>query len=670
MKRRFLSAFLALCLCLGLLPGPALAVSRYKGRYTEEEAAARGLDLTFSAEVLDFGTAEYQEGKDLFPQTLSISVTNNGSEELRYRGWSIATDVPVEVVSKEGLTTTTVYQEAYVIPPGAWITYPVEAKWIMPGDTVTFTFKCNLDYVRSLKDRDISLMLDFPDSTPKLDEADIYHAIPVLVEVTAPDYGRDLVVDRDSLEFVQYDPDSEAPAPQTVTVTHTGATDQVYYVRVDCSFDFILAGGHQKKEYTQTSYFTYLSPGEQCTITITPPMRWYSSPKNYEGTLSIRGEIDSQSDNPGNKQDEELTVKLTTRSLIAGSYRINTSASANGTLTPSEPDEIGTNGLPVPFGGSQTFTATPDPGYMVAAFYVDGLDMGRINSYTFTDIADNHSVEVVFEPEDWPYWYSPTTSEIWSNYPYTGTTTAVVYGKNWPVYVYPVGTVFYAKSEMWATAEDKEYTLLAKEMAPYPGIPYELYRAYPSSPSVWLILQGDPPVSTDPADQPSSWAAEQVQQAIAAGLVPAALRGKYAQTATRAEFCALATALYETATGSPITQRATFSDTNDVNVEKMAALGVVNGVGNGRFDPNGPLTREQAATMLSRLAEAAGHPLAAGTASFADSAAIASWAAGAVGQVQAAGVMQGTGGGNFTPQGSYTREQSILTILRLYQLLK
>ena len=102
----------------------------------------------------------------------------------------------------------------------------------------------------------------------------------------------------------------------------------------------------------------------------------------------------------------------------------------------------------------------------------------------------------------------------------------------------------------------------------------------------------------------------------------------------------------------------------------MAALGVVNGVGNGRFDPNGPLTREQAATMLSRLAEAAGHPLAAGTASFADSAAIASWAAGAVGQVQAAGVMQGTGGGNFTPQGSYTREQSILTILRLYQLLK
>ena len=58
--------------------------------------------------------------------------------------------------------------------------------------------------------------------------------------------------------------------------------------------------------------------------------------------------------------------------------------------------------------------------------------------------------------------------------------------------------------------------------------------------------------------------------------------------ATQAEFYALATALYETGTGSPITQRVTFSDTSDVNVEKIAALEMVNGVGNDRFDPDGP----------------------------------------------------------------------------------
>ena len=40
------------------------------------------------------------------------------------------------------------------------------------------------------------------------------------------------------------------------------------------------------------------------------------------------------------------------------------------------------------------------------------------------------------------------------------------------------------------------------------------------------------------------------------------------------------------------------------------------------------------------------------------------------GQVSAAGIMQGTGGNFFSPQMTYSREQSILTVLRLYELLK
>ena len=62
-----------------------------------------------------------------------------------------------------------------------------------------------------------------------------------------------------------------------------------------------------------------------------------------------------------------------------------------------------------------------------------------------------------------------------------------------------------------------------------------------------------------------------------------------------------------------------------------------------------------------------GHPLPQAAPAFSDSAAIASWAAAGVGQVQAAGIMEGNGSA-FTPQGAYTREQCILTVLRLYQL--
>jgi len=187
--------------------------------------------------------------------------------------------------------------------------------------------------------------------------------------------------------------------------------------------------------------------------------------------------------------------------------------------------------------------------------------------------------------------------------------------------------------------------------------------------SFFLIVGTATPTSPI-AEVPSSWAAEQVNAAITANLVPDALQSKYTQATTRAEFCALAVALYETATGSEITERAQFSDTTDVNVEKMAALSVVNGIGDNKFDPNAKLTREQAATMLSRLANAIGKPLTEQAATFGDNGSVSSWAADAVGQMQATGIMGGVGNNTFAPKSDYTREQSIITMMRLFDIVK
>ena len=168
---------------------------------------------------------------------------------------------------------------------------------------------------------------------------------------------------------------------------------------------------------------------------------------------------------------------------------------------------------------------------------------------------------------------------------------------------------------------------------------------------------------------PSAWAAPFVEQAVSANLVPQGLQPDYTTSTTRAEFAALAVALYEAVTGGTIAGRASFNDTSDVNVQKMGYLGVVTGVGNGNFNPNGQLTREQAAVMLARLADAIGQPLPQSSATFADSAQVSAWAADAVGQVQAAGIMGGVGNNRFAPSGDYTREQSIVTMLRLFELL-
>lgn len=168
----------------------------------------------------------------------------------------------------------------------------------------------------------------------------------------------------------------------------------------------------------------------------------------------------------------------------------------------------------------------------------------------------------------------------------------------------------------------------------------------------------------------SDWAVEQINAAISANLVPASLQSKYTQATTRAEFCALAVALYETVKDAEITERATFSDTSDVNVQKMAALGVVNGVGDNKFSPDSALTREQAATMLSRLADAISKPLTAQAPTFNDNSSVSVWAFDAVGQMQATGIMGGVGDNTFSPSTDYTREQSIVTILRLYDIMK
>ena len=101
----------------------------------------------------------------------------------------------------------------------------------------------------------------------------------------------------------------------------------------------------------------------------------------------------------------------------------------------------------------------------------------------------------------------------------------------------------------------------------------------------------------------------------------------------------------------------------------MGGLGVVTGVGYGNFDPNGTLTRQQAAVILVRLASVIGQPLSSVAPTFADNANISSWAIEAIGQMQSTGIMDGVGNNNFDPSGQFTREQSIITMLRMFDML-
>ena len=184
--------------------------------------------------------------------------------------------------------------------------------------------------------------------------------------------------------------------------------------------------------------------------------------------------------------------------------------------------------------------------------------------------------------------------------------------------------------------------------------------------AVIIMLSVAPPMTVNA--NPSSWARDTVNEAIALGIVPASLRTNYQNAITRLEFATLAVGLFEHHRGV-ITGRVQFNDTTNVNVQKAAYVGIVGGVGNSNFAPNNNITREQAAVLMSNLARDIGHPLPASNPTFADNNSISSWARAGVGQVQAAGIMGGVGNNRFEPSGTFTREASIVTIMRLHAML-
>ena len=162
----------------------------------------------------------------------------------------------------------------------------------------------------------------------------------------------------------------------------------------------------------------------------------------------------------------------------------------------------------------------------------------------------------------------------------------------------------------------------------------------------------------------SNWSKDIVTKAIDANIVPkASLGNDYTKAITRTQFCAIATQLYETVTGKTLTASGSFDDTDDINVLKMASIGVINGYGNGKFGPNDKLTRAQAATILTRLSEALGKDMSEGNPQFTDIAAN-HWARTFVNKCYKAGIMLGTSDTTFSPNASYTIEQSIVTMVR------
>lgn len=73
------------------------------------------------------------------------------------------------------------------------------------------------------------------------------------------------------------------------------------------------------------------------------------------------------------------------------SYTIKASSGDNGTISPS-------GNVAVSAGSNRTFTLSPAPGYEVDDVILNGLGVGALNTYTFTNVRGDHTIAVTFKP--------------------------------------------------------------------------------------------------------------------------------------------------------------------------------------------------------------------------------------------------------------------------------
>jgi len=99
---------------------------------------------------------------------------------------------------------------------------------------------------------------------------------------------------------------------------------------------------------------------------------------------------------------------VTANHTISASFAINTHtinalAGTGGSISPS-------GSVSVNQGGSQAFTITPNSGYRISDVIVDGISVGAVSSYTFSNVSSNHSISANFSP-------SNAVTEEWGDTP-------------------------------------------------------------------------------------------------------------------------------------------------------------------------------------------------------------------------------------------------------------
>jgi len=169
---------------------------------------------------------------------------------------------------------------------------------------------------------------------------------------------------------------------------------------------------------------------------------------------------------------------------------------------------------------------------------------------------------------------------------------------------------------------------------------------------------------------PSNWALEDISCAENMGVIDG-FKEPWTNAITREQFCILSYNLLNFDLIPDWEYDEPFSDTDSDKIAGLYNLKIISGRGNDVFDPNGKITREEAAVILYNMSNLMGldtDSIVSTLVAYIDDETISDWAKKSVYNMRKIDVMSGTDVG-FMPKDNITVEQTISTLVRLHDIV-
>lgn len=357
-------------------------------------------------------------------------------------------------------------------------------------------------------------------------------------------------VDPAALDFGTVDAGYTQPTAQTVTITNTG--NQELTVTLPTSGNYTISGSGEGWIGGSIA----LATGASATFIVQPNTGLGTG--TYDETLTVIGT------NGGNSAQASVSLTFTVEQPYIPpvvTYYINAGAGENGSISPS-------GRVAVPAGGSRTFTITADEGYVVADVLVDGVSVGPVGSYTFSNVRANHTISVIFRDADGVADPDDTGVSDWLD------------TDNHNAYLQGYGNNLFAPDAGMTRAEVAQmfYNLLRNQNV-----------------TVTVSFEDVPD---------GRWYTDAVNTLASLGIIQGAGDGKFYPNSpiTRAEFVAIAMRF----TKGDVAGDVNFTDVSPSSWYYKYVVGAVNygwivGYGNGLFAPRASISRAEVTTIVNRM---------------------------------------------------------------------